>query len=174
MEHLNQTSCCCSLSAAALLISRTMFAWMGRRGFTGNTMLRSSLCAPAPLLSLSSVAEFYMHSYIYIISKGRQISFPMHLKKHKQQEQDPKNASKKSKNFLSSTGPLPHQATSTVTGVQSTPGSAILPQNSTSSMTGIEEDLHFEDIDKSQKIYTVKPIYIINIIDYSNKLPSIF
>lgn len=151
MEHLNQTSCCHSLNAAALLISRTMFAWMGCRGFTGNTTLRSSLCAPAPLLSLSSVAEFYMHSYIYIISKGKQISFPMHLKKHKQQEQDPKNASKKSKNFLSSPGPLPHQATSTVTGVQSTPDSAILPQNSTSGLTGFKRTCILKTLIKHRK-----------------------
>ena len=46
MEHLNQTSYCSSLGAAALLISRMMFAWMGRRDFTGNTMLRSSYVLP--------------------------------------------------------------------------------------------------------------------------------
>lgn len=95
-EHLNQTSYCSSLSAAALRTnSRMMFAWMGHGGPTGNTMSRNSLCGPTPLLSLSSMARFYMYPFIhsFIHSKGKQISFPMQLKKHRQQEQDPKNTS---------------------------------------------------------------------------------
>lgn len=84
MEHLNQTSYCSSLGTAALLNSKLMFAWMGRRGFTGKTMLRSSLCAPTPLLFLSSMARFYV--YLFFHSKGNQISFPKPLKKHREQK----------------------------------------------------------------------------------------
>lgn len=114
MEYLNKTSYCSSLGTAALLInSRMMFVWVRRRGFTGNTMLRSSLYNPVPLVSLSRMTMFYM--YLFIHFKRKQISFPLQLKKYKGQKQDLRSTNKKSKIFLSSWGPLPHQATSTVT-----------------------------------------------------------
>jgi len=100
----------------------------GMQGILWQHYVKSSLCAPAPLLPLSSMARFYV--YLFIHSKGNQTSFPMQAKKHKQQKQDPKSTNKKSKTFLSSPGPLPHQTTSTVTGVQSTPDSATLPPKS--------------------------------------------
>lgn len=167
MEYLNKTSYCSSLGTAALLIdSRMMIAWMGCRGFAGNTMLRSPLYNPVPLVSLSRMTRFYM--YLFIHSKGKQISFPMRLKKVQATKARPKNYKQEKQNLfiiMRSSASSSHRHSDR--GIQNTPDSAILPQN-TSGMTGIQEVLRLEKIYKSQRIYTVKPMYIINITDFPN------
>ena len=167
MEHLNPTSYCSSLGTAALLMRRMMVAWMGCRGFSGNIMLR----VPYVLLLLSCPCpawQGFTCIYSFILKETRPVF-----------QCRPKSTSNKSKTLKAQTRkarPFYHHLVLCLIKPQAQwqEFKVLLtvlhyPRNLfTSGMTGIQEDLHLEKINNSQKIYRAKPTYVINITDYPN------